>query len=253
MRLICPNCEAEYEVPDAVIPAEGRDVQCSDCGQTWFQHHPDNDPTAVETPDEAAQEDAPDVRPAPPPPGLKRTQRKVEDSVQEILREEAQRETAAREREADNLESQPDLGLEEDDFEKRNRDARNRLARLRGDKEQVDASGSRRDLLPDIEEINSSLRSTNDRRDKSLQMSDIDPKDLDRRGGFWSGFTMIVVLMAVAIGVYLFAPQIAKAFPQADPWLSTYVSKADTVRVWLNGHLGDALDWLEKTAASQES
>ncbi|MGB5871974.1 MAG: zinc-ribbon domain-containing protein, partial [Albidovulum sp.] len=37
MRLICPNCDAQYEVEDAVIPDEGRDVQCSNCGTTWFQ------------------------------------------------------------------------------------------------------------------------------------------------------------------------------------------------------------------------
>ncbi|MEO0664593.1 MAG: zinc-ribbon domain-containing protein, partial [Pseudomonadota bacterium] len=36
MRLICPNCDATYEVPDSVIPPEGRDVQCSNCGTTWF-------------------------------------------------------------------------------------------------------------------------------------------------------------------------------------------------------------------------
>ena len=37
MRLICPRCGAQYEVDDSVIPAAGRDVQCSGCGQTWFQ------------------------------------------------------------------------------------------------------------------------------------------------------------------------------------------------------------------------
>ena len=37
MRLICPNCGAQYEVDDAVIPEAGRDVQCSACGQLWFQ------------------------------------------------------------------------------------------------------------------------------------------------------------------------------------------------------------------------
>ncbi|WP_235602498.1 zinc-ribbon domain-containing protein, partial [Sulfitobacter pontiacus] len=44
MRLICPNCDAQYEVPDEVMPSSGRDVQCSNCGQTWFQHHPDFPP-----------------------------------------------------------------------------------------------------------------------------------------------------------------------------------------------------------------
>ena len=43
MRLICPNCSAQYEVPADVIPAEGRDVQCSNCQETWFQTHPDTE------------------------------------------------------------------------------------------------------------------------------------------------------------------------------------------------------------------
>lgn len=37
MRLTCPNCGAQYEVDNSVIPDEGRDVQCSGCGQGWFQ------------------------------------------------------------------------------------------------------------------------------------------------------------------------------------------------------------------------
>ena len=37
MRLICPNCGAQYEVDDSLVPDEGRDVQCSNCGHGWFQ------------------------------------------------------------------------------------------------------------------------------------------------------------------------------------------------------------------------
>ncbi|MEZ5885189.1 MAG: zinc-ribbon domain-containing protein [Paracoccaceae bacterium] len=37
MRLTCPNCKAQYEVDDSVIPDGGRDVQCSNCGHSWFQ------------------------------------------------------------------------------------------------------------------------------------------------------------------------------------------------------------------------
>jgi predicted Zn finger-like uncharacterized protein len=37
MRLVCPNCSAQYEVEAAVIPVAGRDVQCSNCGHTWWQ------------------------------------------------------------------------------------------------------------------------------------------------------------------------------------------------------------------------
>lgn len=37
MRLICPNCSAQYEIDASMIPDEGRDVQCSNCGHTWFE------------------------------------------------------------------------------------------------------------------------------------------------------------------------------------------------------------------------
>ncbi|MCR9086891.1 MAG: zinc-ribbon domain-containing protein [Rhodobacteraceae bacterium] len=37
MRITCPRCTAHYEVPDSVMPSGGRDVQCSDCGYSWYQ------------------------------------------------------------------------------------------------------------------------------------------------------------------------------------------------------------------------
>lgn len=59
MRLVCPNCEAKYEVPEDAIPETGRDVQCANCGHAWFQMRPRS--AAAET---AA---APVVPPAPAP------------------------------------------------------------------------------------------------------------------------------------------------------------------------------------------
>lgn len=40
MRLVCPNCEAKYEVPEDAIPETGRDVQCANCGHAWYQMRP---------------------------------------------------------------------------------------------------------------------------------------------------------------------------------------------------------------------
>ena len=37
MRITCPNCGAQYEVPEDAIPESGRDVQCSACGHTWLE------------------------------------------------------------------------------------------------------------------------------------------------------------------------------------------------------------------------
>ncbi len=36
MRLTCPNCGTDYEVPDGMVPASGRHVQCTECHTRWF-------------------------------------------------------------------------------------------------------------------------------------------------------------------------------------------------------------------------
>ena len=59
MRLVCPNCEAKYEVPEDAIPETGRDVQCANCGHAWYQMRPKS---AV-----AETVAAPVVPPAPTP------------------------------------------------------------------------------------------------------------------------------------------------------------------------------------------
>lgn len=62
MRLVCPNCEAKYEVPEDAIPESGRDVQCANCGHAWYQMRPRA--AAAEVAPAAA---APVVPPAPAP------------------------------------------------------------------------------------------------------------------------------------------------------------------------------------------
>ena len=144
MRLTCPNCDAQYEVPDDVVPPEGRDVQCSACGKTWFQpaagapEHEDFDPArqsarpGPEDASAAAPEPAPSTPPQPAAP-----QRQLDPEVASVLREEAERESRVREAERGAVESQPDLGLDdmrrtEDEQAQRARQSRERMARLRG-------------------------------------------------------------------------------------------------------------------------
>lgn len=102
MRLTCPRCGAQYEIPQAVIPTSGREVECSACGQVWHQPgpalpgHPGE--IAAKSPDPA------EVAAAAPPPGFSATDRpllsrKLDEDVLAILREEAARELSARARE----------------------------------------------------------------------------------------------------------------------------------------------------------
>lgn len=64
MRLVCPNCEAKYEVPEDAIPETGRDVQCANCGHAWYQMRPRS---AVTETAAAATVAAPEPKPTPEP------------------------------------------------------------------------------------------------------------------------------------------------------------------------------------------
>lgn len=309
MRLVCPNCGAQYEVPDEVIPEAGRDVQCSNCGHTWFQANPDDDrglaadlgqaerdeewtppappppdpepadpePDDPEPEDETPQEDdtidGPDAVGAPElgdtapaddegeeePPIARR--RRLDPEVASVLREEAEKEARARAADGPGLESQPDLGLQEpeelDEREKRAREARERMARMRGEADPDDAAAaaaanaSRRNLLPDIDEINSTLRSTSERRTSAVEEAerDVEP-DTRRSGGFRRGFLLAILVFALALVVYIYAPQIAERVPQLAGPLDTFVAWVDGLRTVLNGWLAAGLAWLDSMAST---
>lgn len=249
MRLICPNCDAQYEVPNEVVPTEGRDVQCSNCGQTWFQHHPDHTPpTEEEAAAEAIPENEERVEISTQP-----QRKEIDPAVADILRQEAEHEAEIRDQENTGLERQPDLGFVdsvEDESARRAREARERMARMHGEEIEANTSaaalGSCRDLLPDIEEINS----TNDRQFAVDENGDAPVK---KKRGFKFGFITVVLIAIVLAAIYIFAPDIAKAVPQVDPLLSNYVSIVDQGRTWLDGQLQGLAKWLDATAASQNN
>lgn len=239
MRLTCPNCAAQYEVPADVIPQEGRDVQCSACGHTWFQAkaQPAASEDALEPAGAAAEAPQPETELAPPPE--RRPARGIDPAVADILREEASRENSLRSRDQQSLESQPELGLDDhgDDSERRAREAQARMARLRGEQpaareDSVPAQrNGGRAMLPDIEEINSSLRAGTDRTPARRSDDELPP----RRSGFMRGFALSLILVAALLLIYANAPRIAAMVPQADPALSAYVALVDDTRLWLNG------------------
>lgn len=293
MRLNCPNCNAQYEVPDDVIPEDGRDVQCSNCGKTWFQDaagketgderdaasqsaHPEPEPDPEPEPEPAPQPEPapepepepapepapePDPEPAPAPPVAAKP-RQLDPEVANVLRAEAEREARVRDAERGAVESQPDLGLDdmgpsENETEVRTRQARERMARLRGeDPDTPDvaaaaaaASGSRRDLLPDIEEINSTLRSTDQPRHGQASEEIAAEPERTARTGFRRGFLTVLGIVALALLLYLFADGIAAAVPAAEPVLTGYVGWVDGLRGWLDARVLGVLQWLDSMAS----
>lgn len=280
MRLICPNCGAQYEVPDEVIPEAGRDVQCSNCGQTWFQNHPDHPPAEGEEapqeweqPSEETPEPAPEPEPEPeqqpePEPETEPEKAAAPDQVPEtppkreldpaltrMLQEEAERETRARAADQGGLETQPDLGLGDpaDEPDLRTREARARMAKIRGlpddpgaamaDENAGLAPGSRRNLLPDIEEFNSNLDtdSPHENLGASAAQTAESLAPARRKGGFRRGFMLIVLLAVIGAAIYVMAPTIAARVPVLDSALAAYVEMVNQGRIWLKATISGLL------------
>lgn len=265
MRLVCPNCDAMYEVPDSVIPAEGRDVQCSNCGKSWFfspvtpemmdveeaadvapPPAPEPEPTPEPQPEPAARPEPP-RRASPPPPQPQQAapeepveaapaispapatprRRPLDDSVADVLREEAAFEARARAEDA-GLEFQDDLPLEEP--------ATAPAAEEYAEPEAEPTTGgasSRRDLLPDIDEINSTLRATSERVAPEAVSAAVADTIAKRRQGFRTGFGLALIVLAMLTFGYTTADTLTTRVPAAAPMLDSYVATVNAGRGWL--------------------
>ena len=115
------------------------------------------------------------------------------------------------------------------------------MARLRGEQAlptASSASAARRDLLPDIEEINSSLRSTAERGKEPGTLEDVAPA---RRSSFRTGFALMIILAAIGLAIYTFAGDIALRFPQTESYLTAYVEAVNEMRLWLDLKMQDIM------------
>jgi predicted Zn finger-like uncharacterized protein len=252
MRLVCPNCEAQYEVDDSAIPASGRDVQCSACGHGWY-HRPDSRPAAAAvmaapadaaaTPPEPAAGSArgPSDRPVPAepapsaeaaPPAGAPPRRPLDASVLAVLREEALREAAARRAEA-RAPDLPPAGVP--DWTAADPRATAARAAVPQASAGLDAArpAPRRDLLPDIEEINSSLSASTERRGPAPEAAAAGPARRGR-GGFRTGFLSMLTCIAVLALAYVLAPQLSGQVPALAPAMAGYVDVVDGWRTALS-------------------
>lgn len=261
MRIICPNCDAQYEVEDAAIPVGGRDVQCSNCGHGWFQERIDRAEVLRD-----ALYAAPEPEP-PPSPALSQTEevapepiaaarRKLDDSVLAVLREEAEREIAARKAETQGIELQGDLGLPPPVSVAAAGGTPGRAdaaltestltAEAEGPVEKASRPAARRDLLPDIEEINSTLKPGAVSAESTQAAAEAEGGG----SGFRSGFTLMLVLAAAAVALYVLAPQIAAQLPELGPTMESYVGLVDAARLYLDGLIQQATGYLQGLAGA---
>lgn len=246
MRITCPNCDAAYEVDEGAIPAEGRDVQCSNCGHAWFQERPDFAASLQTSLYDQPEPDlaAPDVvmqgtEDRPEPVAAETPRRTLDDAVLSVLREEAEREVSARKAEQQSLEMQGDLGLpppvptgigsaayDQRPFDDGSEDG---ATAARSSRPRPTA---RRDLLPDIEEINSTLKPGDRVKYDETTEPDADPRG---KSGFRSGFTLMLLLAVLCVALYVMAPKISEQIPGLAGVMKSYVALVDAGRVALDG------------------
>ena len=280
MRLICPNCSAEYEVDVSVIPPNGRDVQCSNCANTWFEPHPDQAKATAEATGQAPKPRRPqraqpeinihrsgDAAQTParrsrvaaqraardgeapaeladePPLTTTPQRREIDPDVLRVLREEAAHD--ARARRGEPMESQEELALAGAAPRQSRRiptDPRDLPdedlvpSGTIGPRRVSSDGGARSDMLPDIEEINSSLRASTDRKTSVPAYVEVEErlKKVRRGQGFRLGFSLMLLIAATGIFAYLFAPEISIRFPQAEPYMTAFTTEVNTARGWLD-------------------
>lgn len=227
MHLVCPNCRAEYVIPDDAIPLSGRDVQCAACTRSWYQlpvagggdvtggfpEDADEDPGETSQPSDLAAE---------PPP-------RVDPEVLRILREEADFESRAR-RKA--VRSGPEPVTQD-----------GRLARLQA------VEGSSGPLEPPPEDA--AVEAVPSERGSPFAPSGTAPslrQELrhtlparvvddpahrsvrQRRRGFRLGFGAAAGLLCAALAVYLAAPIAAERWPQSEAAANAVLEQGDRIR-----------------------
>ncbi|NEY89903.1 hypothetical protein G4Z14_06280 [Rhodobacteraceae bacterium KMS-5] len=256
MRLVCPNCDAEYEVDASAIPDTGRDVQCSNCGHAWFQMSPrvEEELAAEEAlfdpPPPLPQDSDEDETPPAASPAADLPPRTLDESLLAVLREEAERETNARRSEAPPvIETQDELGLTEQGVTSGSAQAEpdpvsERIARMKGLASPPPKPQSRREMLPEIDEINTTLRASSERRSGEAGAVTDSLPAAKGAASFRSGFLLMILLALAIIALYMMAPKLAEQIPAAKGALQTFVALVDAARLWLDGLLDKATGWI---------
>jgi predicted Zn finger-like uncharacterized protein len=240
MRLTCPKCAAQYEVPEAAIPAAGREVQCSDCDAVWFQERPG--PVAP-APGDAAGATATAEDPPPGPETAPAPQRQLDPAVADILRAEADRERSARAAEAAGaMPAEAAAAPNTGDTSRSAQDAHEISRRpATTAPSQTGGAAPGPDPSPQIEDVVASPSPAHAAR-ASLAPGTHDDTSPARRGrGFRTGFLLAVLASGTALAAYIFEAEIARLVPAAEQGLARYVETLDTARTLLADTVEDLL------------
>ncbi len=199
MRLVCPKCKANYEIPRHAVPIGGREVKCDSCGHSWFQTRTktSNDEQLIQPQTEIRKEDTEEVASAAS--DLK----KIDPSVIKILREEAKREIEARDQERN----------------KKNIPSKNKRS-LKNVRDSEPATLTKDAILK--------------HQAKDALAEVLEDKKTTKRSGFIFG--LLIVLFALL--AYTNSNQLISVLPESESYLVSYIEIIDEIRLELNKFAG---------------
>ena len=254
MRVTCPNCASQYDLPDGVVPASGRELRCSECGHVWF-HRPQQAGTYPVVPTDPAEDqitrteaqDAPDTGKAEAPveatvetpaetpaeatgdattdnPASQR--RAVDPNVLNILREEAAFESARRAEEV----AKP--GFPSAD--------QGQVTQPVEPQEKADPIRAAIPPVPRAETVAikpeppSAYAAASASAGFAETGTQFDAPEPVRRRLFWRGVIVSWALLALAFAVYANTERVTAVLPQTAPALNVFVEQVDAGRHWVD-------------------
>tara|TARA_Y100001954_G_C15759235_1_gene578151 strand:- start:206 stop:835 length:630 start_codon:yes stop_codon:yes gene_type:complete len=202
MRLVCPNCKANYEVPLHAVPIGGREVKCASCGHSWFQTRTKktNDGELIEPENEVIKQDTEEVMSATS------NQKKIDPSVIKILKEEAKREIQARDQERN----------------KKNIPSKNKRS-LKITRNSEPATLTKDAIIKN--------------KSKDALAEALDDKKTTKRSGFIFG--LLIVLFALL--AYTNSDQLISVLPAYEVYIVSYIELVDEIRLELNKLAGKVI------------
>lgn len=179
---------------------------------------------------------------------MNRARKPVDEEVLQVLRAEAEREQRVRRGEpVDMFQGQPELALagaaprqsrriptDPRDLPDEDLVPSGTIGRRR-------TGDAGRNVLPDIEEINSTLRASRERPDSVPAYVEVEQalRRLRRGQGFRMGFSVVLAVVAAGMFTYVFDAELTARWPQTQPYIDAFVSQTNALRALLDTTIRD--------------
>lgn len=269
IEIVCPSCQARYELPDNSVGPEGRKVSCSNCQHKWRAF-----PEGVEPAEDAAPSAPGSAGSAPSVPRADELAAPVfaapqpepvasvsvmaspaagggrDDQLAAIRRMLSDLKESADAVPSAKAETEPDEGAVAAAARGFYRDtaAEEREDPLKARITQVDQLSRAVKGEPAQTSYDAAqLRRRHEKRAKRMQRA---RERRSKSGGFLTGFTLVAMVASVVVGLYVMQPQIIAASPELEPAMNQYVTTIDRYRVELGERTEVWKAWLTERIAN---